>query len=70
MVLYVCHSVIHGRHWTSLGVAGAAVSNRSPLDNVLLGCEQETDEVGLSKHGVGRHHGVVGLLSNEEMDVL
>ena len=60
----------HGRHWTPLGVAGAAVSNRSSLDAVLLGCEQESNKVGLSKHGVVSHHGVVGLLSNEELGIL
>ena len=32
-----------------------------------MGCEQESDEVGLNKHGVGCRHGVVGLLSNEEL---
>ena len=51
-------------------MADAAVSNRFPLDTVLLGCEQEADKVGLSKHGVGRHCGVVWLLSNGELDVL
>ena len=55
----------HGRHWTPLGVAGAAVSNQYPLDTVLMGCEQEADKVGLKELGVGRRYGVVGLLSNE-----
>ena len=50
-------------------MAGAAVSNQSPLDAVLLGCEQEAEEVCLSKHGVERCCGIVGLLSNEELDV-
>ena len=50
-------------------MADAAVSNRFPLDTVLLGCEQEADEVGLSEHGVGRRCVVVGLLSNKESDV-
>ena len=64
----------NGRHWTPLGVAGAAVSNRSPLETVLLGYEQEAEEVGLIEHGVGcrcgvgRRCGVVGMLSNEELD--
>ena len=49
------------------GVAGAAVYNRSPFDTVFLCCEQESDEVGLSEHGVGRCCGVVGVLSNEEL---
>ena len=51
-------------------MAGAAVSNRFPLDDVLLVCEQEAGKVGLSKHGVGHRSGVVGLLFNEELDVL
>ena len=57
--------VKHGRHWTLLGVAGAAVSNLFLLDAVILGCEQEADKVGLSKHGIGHCCGVVGLLYNE-----
>ena len=48
-----------------MGVAGAAMSNRFLLDDVILGFEQEADKVGLSKHGVGRLCGVVGLLYNE-----
>ena len=51
-------------------MAGAAVYNRFPLDDVLLVCEQEAGKVGLSKHGVGHRIGVVGLLFNEELDVL
>ena len=61
----VFHSATHGLHWTLLGVAGADVSNQFPLDAVILGCEQEADKVGLSKHGVGHRCGVVGLLYNE-----
>ena len=60
---------MHDHHWKPLGVAGAAVSNQSPLDAVILGCKQEADEFGLSEHGVGRCCGVVGLLSNGELDV-
>ena len=62
--------VTHGRHWTLLGVEGAAVSNLSPLYTVRLSCEHDAEKVGLSKHGVGRHCDVVGLLYNEELDVL
>ena len=51
-------------------MAGAAVSNRYLIDVVLLGCEQEADEVGLIKHGVRHRCGVEGLLSNEELEVL
>ena len=47
----------------------AVVSNKSPLDYVLLGCEQEADKVYLCKNDVGLHYGIVGLLSNEELDV-
>ena len=60
----------HGRHWTLLGVESVAVSNRFPLDAVLLGCEHEAAKVVLSKHGAGRRCGVVGILYNEELDVL
>ena len=70
MALKVCHLETRGRQWTPLGVAGASVSNLSPLDTVLLGCEQEADKVGLSKHSVRRRCGVVWLRSNEELDVL
>ena len=66
----VCHSVRHGRHWTPLGVAVEAMPNQFFLNSVLLGCEQEADKVGLSKHVIGCRCGVVGLLSNEELDVL
>ena len=65
MLSKVCHSATHGRYWTPLGVAGAAVSNLFSLDAVILGFEQESDKFGLSKHGVGHCHGIVGLLSNE-----
>ena len=58
------------RHWKPLGLVGAAVSNLFPLDSVRLGCEHEADIVELSTHGVGRCRSVVGLLSNEELDVL
>ena len=51
-------------------MATADVSNRFPLDDVIMGCEQEAGKVGLSKHGVGHRSGVVGLLFNEELDVL
>ena len=51
-------------------MAGAAVSNRFPLDNVLLGCEQEADEVGLREHGVESCCSVVRLLSNEKLYIL
>ena len=44
--------------------------NQYPLATIILGCEQDADKVVLSEHGVGRHCGVVGLLSNEELDVL
>ena len=40
------------------------------LDDILLGFEEEADEVSLGKHGVGCRHGVVELLSNEQLDVL
>ena len=44
--------------------------NRFTLDAVLLGYEQDSDKVGLSKHSVGCRCGVVGLLPNEEFNVL
>ena len=46
------------------------MSNQSPLDNVLLGCEQEADKISRIDHGVGRCCNVVGLLSNEELYIL
>ena len=46
------------------------MSNKSPLDSVLLGCKKEVDKVGLIEHGVERCCGVVGLMNNEEIDVL
>ena len=61
---------MHGHHWTPLGVASADVYTRSPLDSILMGCEQEADKFGLSKHGIVCRCGVVGQLSNEELDVL
>ena len=70
MELKLCHLATHGRHWTPLGVAGAAVSNLFAPDTVLLGCEQEADKVGLSEHVVGRCRSVVELLYNEELNVL
>ena len=60
---------MNGRHWIPLGVVGAAVFNRSPLDVVLLGFEQEANKVRMGKHSVGRRCGVVGMLSNEELGV-
>ena len=69
MASKVCYLATYGRHWKPLGVAGATVSNQCHLDAVLLGCEKEADEVGLSDHGVGRRCGVVGFLPNEELDV-
>ena len=65
MASKVCHSEMHGRHWTPLGVAGADVYNRFPLDSVLLGCEQEAEKVGLSKHGIGRRRSIAGMISDE-----
>ena len=50
-------------------MASAAVSNRSPLDAILLGYEQEAGKVDLREHGVGRQSGIIGLLSNEELDI-
>ena len=44
--------------------------NQFPLGAVILGCKQEADKFGLSKHGVGHRCGVVGLLYNEYFDVL
>ena len=70
MELKLCHLATHGRHWTPLGVAGAAVSNLFAPDTVLLGCEQEADKFGLSEHVVGRCRSVVELLYNEELNVL
>ena len=46
------------------------MSNHFPLYAVLQGCEQEADKVGLMEHSVGRCCGVVGLLSNEELDII
>ena len=69
MASKVCYLATYGRHWKPLEVAGATVSNQCHLDAVLLGCEKEADEVGLSDHGVGRRCGVVGFLPNEELDV-
>ena len=60
---------MNGRHWTPLGVASVSVSDWFALDAILLGCEEEADKVGLGKHVFGRRRGVVGLLSNEELDV-
>ena len=51
-----------------LGVAGSAVSNRLSLDSVLLGREEETDEVCLYEDVFGCRHGVVWMLPNEELD--
>ena len=70
MVSKLCHLETHDRYRKPLGVAGATMSNQLPLDAVLLGYEQEDGEVGQSENGVGRLRGVVGLLSNEELEVL
>ena len=61
---------MHGLNWTLLGVDGADMSNRLPLDAVLLGFEKESEKLGLSEHGVGRHRGVLGLMFNSELEVL
>ena len=69
MASKVYHLATNGRHWTPLGVDGAAVSNRFTLYSVLLGCGQEANEVCLCENGIGQRCGIVGLLSNEELDV-
>ena len=68
VALKVCHSAMHGRHWTPLGVGGSAVSDRLSLDSVLPCREEETDELCLCEDVVGCRRGVVGLLPNEELD--
>ena len=66
----VCHLATHGCHRTPLGMAGSAMSDRLPLDSVLMRCEKKTDEVCLCENISGSSCGVVGLLSNEELDAL
>ena len=70
MASKVFHSATHGRHWTPFGVAGYAVSDRISLDSVIIHREEETDKVCLFEDVIGGRRGAVGLLSNEELDVL
>ena len=45
------------------------MSDRLSLDSVILRREEENDKVCLCEDVIGGHRGVVGLLSNEELDV-
>ena len=51
-------------------MAGLAVPNQIALDSVRLRHKEETDKVYLGEDDVGGGCGVVGMLSNEELDIL
>ena len=61
----VCHSMMHGHHWTLMEMAGTAVTDKLAFDAVLLHHKKQTSDVCLGKDTVGGSHGFVCLLSNE-----
>ena len=62
----VRHLVMQNRHRTRLVVDGAAMSDRLPLNSVLLSGEEDTGKVGMGGYGCGGRGGVVMLVPGEE----
>ena len=60
----------HDHHRTPLEVTSFAMRDGLALDDVLLGCEEDYEKVGLGKYAVVCYCCTMCMLSDKELDIL